>query len=737
MELSHIHGIIQLYCRALAGAPIVVTDATTLVQKSLGWVDEDAAATDGTTIFLPSIVDRYPDQRDNFAWFKVIATHQVAHLEFGTFAFTFETPSHVFIDRRRQREQEAVNRSAGRDSLECRRPIQAYTAIGRFLALFANQRLAFDIFTVLEDCRLDYRLKEEYPGIRSAVSRVQAEALASRPQIEVMPVQQALVELLIHMSLEHFRALSVPTAYTDVALMLSRIVHALCTAQATVEDTAEATLRAYELIARLPNARLPDDQWSRQDLEAPGTFSEAAYEALLEALQASHEMARGHEADDAYDAPESVDFRGNFKPQMVQLLTQLQRDGNHQHDSQPLSQKMLEQWLQENVELMPDTEPDNFGQGMAMIAQHVMQAAGVPQPDANPGYSHRPLRHNDDQPEPSAPQEPQTYVYDEWDFCAAAYKPRWCTVKERTLEEGESTTYNETLQAYHALLSHIKRQFERVMPERYRKIDRLLDGEDVDLNAALEAFLDLRMHVPPDDKIYWRRHKVQRDVAVVFLLDMSASTAERLAPSAPIVDDRKAPSDWQAVGARRDGEEAQSHRISKRIIDVEKESTALLIQALESIGDTYGIYGFSGRGRDNVEFYVIKDIAERFGERIKRRIDTISPLHATRMGAAIRHAVTKLEPQPATTKLLFLFSDGRPQDRGYSQPGAEQEYAVHDTHRALLEAKQKGITPFCLTVDKAGHDYLQAMCGDIGYEVLDDIALLPARLPMLYRALTM
>jgi nitric oxide reductase NorD protein len=188
--------------------------------------------------------------------------------------------------------------------------------------------------------------------------------------------------------------------------------------------------------------------------------------------------------------------------------------------------------------------------------------------------------------------------------------------------------------------------------------------------------------------------------------------------------------------SQRGGEEL-SRPTSKRIIDVEKESTALLIQALESIGDIYGIYGFSGRGRDNVEFYVIKDIAERFGERIKRRIDTISPLHATRMGAAIRHAITKLEPQPATTKLLFLFSDGRPQDRGYSQPGAEQEYAVHDTHKALLEAKQKGITPFCLTVDKAGHDYLQAMCGDIGYEVLDEIALLPARLPMLYRALTM
>jgi nitric oxide reductase NorD protein len=137
-----------------------------------------------------------------------------------------------------------------------------------------------------------------------------------------------------------------------------------------------------------------------------------------------------------------------------------------------------------------------------------------------------------------------------------------------------------------------------------------------------------------------------------------------------------------------------------------------------------------------VAFYVIKDLAERFGERTKRRIDKISPLQATRMGPAIRHATAKLEQQSASTKILFLLSDGRPQDRGYSRQGAEKEYAVQDTHMALLEAKQKNITPFCLTVDRAGHDYLKAMCGDMGYEVLDEIALLPARLPMLYRALT-
>jgi len=108
VELAHIHGVIRLYCRALAGIPIAVSDTTALVQKNLGWVHEDTASTDGTTIFLPPLVERYPDQPDNFAWFKVVATHQVAHLEFGSFAFTFETPSTMFTDRRVQREREVL-----------------------------------------------------------------------------------------------------------------------------------------------------------------------------------------------------------------------------------------------------------------------------------------------------------------------------------------------------------------------------------------------------------------------------------------------------------------------------------------------------------------------------------------------------------------------------------------------------------------------------------------------------
>ncbi len=708
----------------------------------------------------------YPNKQDNFSWFKVVSTHQVAHLEFGSFGYEFERPATQFEDRRHEMEQKAVQRKEEQRALAKEDyemaarlltsgaegdvemtpmfddpndmgSMRTFTDIGRFLDLFENSRLGFDIFTVLEDCRLDYRIKVEYPGIRAASSRVQNETLANRSRIEDMPLQQGMVELLIHMSLDQFQDLPVAIEYKEAAEMLSSILHQLRTAEANVEDTAEATLRAYEIISRVPNEQEEEDQFEEQDLEEPGDFSEEDYQSLVDQLQAGMDASSDGGDGESYESPDPIDYRGDFKPEMVQLLTKLQADSGDQGEAQPMTQEMLEQLLQESPELELDAEQGEVDSNMSMFAQNIMKEAGAPPPNSQPGEGYGPLLHDDDSGGELEAREPATYVYDEWDFRANDYKPRWCIVKEKMVEEGDITFYQESLKTYSALSNHIRRQFELIMPESMRKTYRLIDGEDIDLNAALEAWADLKMGIPPDEKIYWHRQRNRREVAVVFLLDMSASTAEAIDEGRQTVDDRDAPDDpveymvW--LRRRREGLVRRNY---KRIIDLEKEGTTLLINALESIGDTYGIYGFSGYGRENGEFYVIKDIDEEFSDKVKRRIDKVTPLHATRMGAAIRHATTKLENQDAKTKIMFLISDGRPQDRGYSREGVEKEYAVHDTHMALVEAKRKDIIPFCLTVDKAGHDYLKSMCGDMGYEVLTDIWSLPERLPMLYRQLT-
>ena len=52
------------------------------------------------TISLPAKIDRFPTERENFDWYKVVLTHQAGHFEFGTFDFRFDRRSSCFDDWR-------------------------------------------------------------------------------------------------------------------------------------------------------------------------------------------------------------------------------------------------------------------------------------------------------------------------------------------------------------------------------------------------------------------------------------------------------------------------------------------------------------------------------------------------------------------------------------------------------------------------------------------------------------
>ena len=721
IELSKVRGTLGMYANALAGKPLELEPVAELAHKNIGWVSVELATTDGSSVFLPEISDAHETKQENFSWLKVVTTHQVGHLEFDSFGFDFNAGAARFADLR-LKVAEGLGATPGA------------TDVASFFDLFPIRALAADVFSVVEDARIDRNLVEQYRGLAPDYRKVQMEALDSRPPIEAMPVQQAMVEFLIRLSLQQTTSALVPTALVEQARELAALLRQVQDPAAAVEDSAEAALRMYHLISQIPNAFIPPDDWETVDL-VDSKFTEPDADDIVKTLRAQAEELE-EQAGEEYESPEDVEYRGDFKPEMVQLLAKMKGQSTPGQDegdegAQAMSLEEIEQLLRDSTEVELGDEAE-----VTTIAANMLKEAGA---DASPnqraaGYNQFP--HQDEDGGPLEPIEPRSYVYDEWDFRANDYRPRWCIVQERAAVTGETQFYNETLQTYASLMDQIRRQFEAIRPEMYRKIKRLPEGEDIDLDAGIEALVDLRSRRTPDERIYWRRNKDERDVGVVFLIDMSASTAEAVEEGARDAD-WNVPADPVAYTAwlrARRGETAR--RPYKRIIDVEKESMVLLMTALEAIGDRYGVYGFSGFGRENVEFYVIKDLEEPLGDRIKRRLDKVAPLHATRMGPAIRHATKKLDAIDAKTKFLFLISDGRPQDRGYSREGVEKEYAVQDTRMALMEARQMNITPFCLTVDRNGHDYLRTMAGDLNYEVLPDILDLPRRLPYLYRQIT-
>jgi nitric oxide reductase activation protein len=225
------------------------------------------------------------------------------------------------------------------------------------------------------------------------------------------------------------------------------------------------------------------------------------------------------------------------------------------------------------------------------------------------------------------------------------------------------------------------------------------------------------------------------------LLDMSASTDFAIpdpdAPPPPPAPEPTAPS-WDTTFdyAFHNDREPGPVLPKRRVIDVGRESLALMAQALETLGDAYALYGFSGYGRDNVEFHVAKEFGERLAPRVWSAMAAMQPRSSTRMGTAIRHALTRLVAQQARLKVLIVISDGYPQDRDYGPDARDDEYGIQDTARALMEAHHAGVQTFCVTIDPAGHDYLRRMCPDAHYLIIDEVNELPHELTKVYRALT-
>ena len=157
---------------------------------------------------------------------------------------------------------------------------------------------------------------------------------------------------------------------------------------------------------------------------------------------------------------------------------------------------------------------------------------------------------------------------------------------------------------------------------------------------------------------------------------------------------------------------------------------------LDELGDEYSICGFSGYGREQVDYYLCKSFDDSMGALSKGMIGGLVPCRSTRMGAPIRHATRDLVATGSRVKALIVLSDGYPQDHDYGPDRNSKTYGLMDTMKALAEAKQKGVSTFCLTVDPSGNDYLRDMCSESQYMVIRDISELPTELSRVYRGLT-
>ncbi|MDH5353882.1 MAG: VWA domain-containing protein [Gammaproteobacteria bacterium] len=302
----------------------------------------------------------------------------------------------------------------------------------------------------------------------------------------------------------------------------------------------------------------------------------------------------------------------------------------------------------------------------------------------------------------------EPFRYDEWDYHAQLARPDWVTLFERRQGVGDPQVMDDILEKYKPVANRIKHLVDAMQPQGIIRKRGYEEGEELDLNAAVRAMIDIRRGIMPNPRINIRITRQIRDLSIVVLMDLSESTNEKI-----------------GTGQADDGE-------AQTILSLTREATGLLSWAIDAIGDNFAVHGFASDGRHDVQYYRFKNFDQRYDEEAKARMAGMKGGLSTRMGAALRHAGEHLVRQEASKRLVLLITDGEPADIDERDP----QYLRHDARRAVEDNAMKGIHTYCLTLDPNADQYVSRIFGENNYSIVDNVERLPERLPNVFAALT-
>ena len=294
------------------------------------------------------------------------------------------------------------------------------------------------------------------------------------------------------------------------------------------------------------------------------------------------------------------------------------------------------------------------------------------------------------------------FHYQEWDYQIQLHRPDWATVYERRQPKGDPEDINEILTEYRPIAHRIKQIIDLLTPEGVQRVRNMEDGDEIDLNAAVDAMISIRMGEQPNTRITMRNVLKSRDLSVVVLMDLSESTNEAMAGS------------------------------DKTVLQLTREAATLVATAINGIGDPFALHGFASDGRHDVQYYRFKDFSQHYDDEAKSRLAGMKGGLSTRMGAALRHAGHHLLKQPERRKLILLVTDGEPADIDERDP----QHLRHDTKKAVEELYSTGVLTYCLTLDPNADAYVKRIFGENNYTIVDNVDRLPEKLPTLFASLT-
>ena len=291
--------------------------------------------------------------------------------------------------------------------------------------------------------------------------------------------------------------------------------------------------------------------------------------------------------------------------------------------------------------------------------------------------------------------------YHEWDYNTKTYRPDWVSLYETLHPAGDAAKIDRLLAKHDALAKQLKRILDLLKPQQFVRVRYQEEGSELDLDVAIRSLIDFKAGTQPDLRINMSHKHDGRDIAVMLLLDLSASLNDI------------------------------PEGCEQSILELSQEAVSLLGLAIEGLGDDFAIAGFSSNTRHEVHYQHIKGFSERWDDTVKSRLAAMEAGYSTRMGAALRHAAHYLGARQADKKLLLVLTDGEPSDIDVS----DHKLLIQDTRKAVQELDQDGIYSYCINLDPKADEYVADIFGK-NYMVIDRVERLPEKLPQLFLALT-
>lgn len=271
-------------------------------------------------------------------------------------------------------------------------------------------------------------------------------------------------------------------------------------------------------------------------------------------------------------------------------------------------------------------------------------------------------------------------TYNEWDFSKRRYKENYCKVYPKTQLKTDVNYYKNTISKNSSTLINLRKILTN-LNNKIQQQKRQSQGEEFDIDAITDLYVDVHSKKTPSDKIYLSNRKKEKDLSILLLLDISLS------------------SDSYAAG--------------NRVIDVEKEVSILFGEILNEFNIDVSIDSFYSKTRNFSTYLTVKDFDENWSA-AKYKIGAIEPSGYTRIGAALRHAGARLDARKNKSKWIILISDGKPND--YDK--YEGKYGINDVKQALRELNQRNINSYALAIEAQAKYYLPQMFGQNHYQIL-------------------